>query len=206
MLIFLYTLFYRLAKRKTFSICRFLFCWTSTVYFHFCRLYESFVNGTSHDLSLESIVFRRRVVVYSGPLTKAPLLEGARHPAILDNTHNVTRMIMRHTHMRLNCAGPSHCLSSEVYAQLAVSSSCGTCRRRISKPQPLVMADLPKTFLGYQLPPFANTGVDYLAPICAKLEVNREALRSSVHMPHCRAVHIETAHSLGTGAFIIALR
>ena len=50
-------------RKILFHYLPFLFCWTSRVYFHFCRLYESFVNNifkfrsfiTSLGLSLESI-------------------------------------------------------------------------------------------------------------------------------------------------------
>lgn len=69
------------------------------------------------------------------------------------------------------------------------------------------MADLPDSRLGYQQPPFANTGVDYFGPILVrhgrKAEKRYGVLFTCLTM---RAVHLEIAHSLDTDSCLMAVR
>ena len=69
------------------------------------------------------------------------------------------------------------------------------------------MADLPDSRLGYQQPPFANTGVDYFGPILVrhgrKTEKRYGVLFTCLTT---RAVHLEIAHSLDTHSCLMAVR
>ena len=109
-----------------------------------------------------------------GRLRKVPVPEETRHPLMLNPKHEIACLIVMHNHLRLYCTSNKHVLNEvrQKYWILKgpatvqkISSSCPSCRRLRAKPQPPVMADLPDSRLGYQQPPFANTGVDYFAPI-----------------------------------------
>ena len=69
------------------------------------------------------------------------------------------------------------------------------------------MADLPDSRLGYQQPPFTNTGVDCFGPLLVrngrKTETRYGALFTCLTT---RAVHIEIAHSLDTDSYLMAMR
>ncbi|XP_078347341.1 uncharacterized protein LOC144632548 [Oculina patagonica] len=69
------------------------------------------------------------------------------------------------------------------------------------------MADLPSSRLGYQQPPFTNTGVDYFGPMLVrhgrKTEKRYGVLFTCLTT---RAVHLEIAHSLDTNSCLMALR
>ena len=151
-----------------------------------------------------------------GRLRKAPLPEETRHPVILDPKSEVTRLVILHHHLKSRCAGDAQVLNNVrqrywilqgLRAVRKVSHSCRTCRWRRALPRPPVMADLPTPRLGYSLPPFTNTGVDYFGPICVKS--GRKTEKRYGVLFTCmttRAVHIEIAHSLETDAYIMAMQ
>ena len=149
-------------------------------------------------------------------LRKAPVPEETRHPLILDPKHEITRLIVMHNHLRLYCTSNKHVLNELrqnywILKGLAtvqrISSSCPSCRRLRAKPEPPVMADLPDSRLGYQQPPFANTGVDYFGPIFVrhgrKTEKRYGVLFTCLTT---RAVHLEIAHSLDTDSCLMTVR
>ena len=151
-----------------------------------------------------------------GRLRKAPVPEETRHPLILDPKHEITRLIVMHNHLRLYCTSNEHVLNELrqkywILKGLAtvqkISSSCPSCRRLRAKPEPPVMADLPDSRLGYQQPPFANTGVEYFGPILVrhgrKTEKRYGVLFTCLTR---RAVHLEIAHSLDTDSCLMAIR
>ena len=151
-----------------------------------------------------------------GRLRKAPIPEGTRHPLILDPKHEITCLIVMHNHLRLYCTSNKHVLNELrqkywILKGLAtvqkISSSCPSCRRLRAKPEPPVIADLPDSRLGYQQPPFANTGVDYFGPILVrhgrKTEKRYGVLFTCLTT---RAVHLEIAHSLDTDSCLVAVR
>ena len=151
-----------------------------------------------------------------GRLCKAPVPEETRHPLILDPKHEITRLIVMHHHLRLYCTSNKHVLNELrqkywILKGLAtvqkISSSCPSCRRQRAKPEPPVMADLPSSRLGYQQPPFTNTGVDYFGPMLVrhgrKTEKRYGVLFTCLTT---RAVHLEIAHSLDTNSCLMAIR
>ena len=121
-----------------------------------------------------------------------------------------------HHHLRLYCTSNKHVLNELrqkywILKGLAtvqkISSSCPSCRRQQAKPEPPVMADLPSSRLGYQQPPFTNTGVDYFGPMLVrhgrKTEKRYGVLFTCLTT---RAVHLEIAHSLDTNSCLMAIR
>ena len=151
-----------------------------------------------------------------GRLRKAPVPKETRHPVILNPTHEITCLIVMHHHLRLYCTSNKHVLNELrqkywILKGLAtvqkISSSCPSCRRLRAKPEPPVMADLPHSRLGYQQPPFSNTGVDYFGSMLVrhgrKTEKRYGVLFTCLTT---RAVHLEIAHSLDTNSCLMAIR
>ena len=69
------------------------------------------------------------------------------------------------------------------------------------------MANLPDSRLGYQQPPFTNTGVDYFGPLLVRNERKTEKRYGALlTCLTTRAVHIEIAHSLDTDSYLMAMR
>ena len=66
------------------------------------------------------------------------------------------------------------------------------------------MADLPDSRLGYQQPPFTNTGVDYFGPMLVRHGRNTE--KRLFTCLTTRAVHLEIAYSLDTDSSLMAVR
>ena len=156
------------------------------------------------------------LVCVGGSLRKAPLPEETRHPVILDPKSEVTRLVILHHHLESRCAGDAQVLNNlrqrywilqGVRAVRKVSHSCRTCRWRRAQPRPPIMADLPTPRLGYSLPSFTHTGVDYFGPIYVKS--GRKTEKRYGVLFTCmtsRAVHIEIVHSLETDAYIMAMQ
>ena len=87
-----------------------------------------------------------------------------------------------------------------------VLNDCSVCKRRKVKPQPPLMASLPKDQLQVA-PPFSKVGVDYFGPLMIKHSRKQEKRYECLFT--ClvtRAVHLEVARSLETDSFINALR
>ena len=85
-------------------------------------------------------------------------------------------------------------------------SRCVICRKLRSLPQQQKLADLPQDRVE-PAAPFTYSAVDYFGPFFVK-EGRKEVKRYGVIFTcmASRAIHIETANSLETDAFINALR
>ena len=161
--------------------------------------------------ALNPYVDKAECLRIGGRLSNAPVPEETRHPLILDQKHEIT-----HNHLRLYCISNKHVLNELrqkywILKGLAtvqrISSSCPPCRRLRAKPKPPVMADMPDSRLGYQQPPFANTGVDYFGPIFVGHGRKTEK-RYGVPFTcwTSQAVHLVIAHSLDTDSCLMAIR
>ncbi|XP_020615567.1 uncharacterized protein LOC110053651 [Orbicella faveolata] len=166
--------------------------------------------------ALNPYVDEAKCLRVGGRLRKASVPEETRHALVLDPKHEITRLIVMHNHLRLYCTTNRYVLNQLrqkywILKGLAtvqrISSSCPSSRRLRAKPEPPVMADLPDSRLGYQQPPFANTGVDYFGPILVrhgrKTEKRYGVLFTCLTT---RAVHLEIAHSLDTDSCLMAVR
>ena len=151
-----------------------------------------------------------------GRLDNAPLADEVKHPVILPPDHHVTTVLITHYHHKVGHSG-----AGMTWAALRerfwiirggatvrkVLARCFKCRKRNAKRGEQLMADLPAERATSDKPPFTNTGVDYFGPFLVKRR------RTEVKRYGCvftclasRAVHLETASSLDTDAFINALR
>ena len=87
-----------------------------------------------------------------------------------------------------------------------VLNDCSFCKRRRIKPQPPLMASLPKDRLQVAAP-FSKVGVDYFGPITVKhLRKQEKRYGCLFTCLVTRAVLLEVAKSLETDSFINALR
>ena len=166
--------------------------------------------------ALNPYIDQHGILRVGGRLRRAPIQEENRHPIILDPKHDVSRLIISHQHLRSHGAGDLHVLSElrqrywilqGLRAVSKVSNTCGPCRRRKARPCQPRMADLPLPRLGYQLPPFTHTGVDYFGPLYVrngrKTEKRYGALFTCMTT---RAIHLEVAYSLETDTYIMAMQ
>ena len=151
-----------------------------------------------------------------GRLRNASISEGAKHPVILPRRSRVTQLILQYCHEAVKHQG-SGMTHNEVRQRgywiiggtSAVSylvSRCVICRKLRSFPQQQKLADLPQDRVE-PAAPFTYSAVDYFGPFFVK-EGRKEVKRYGVIFT-CMAswaIHIETANSLETDAFINALR
>ena len=151
-----------------------------------------------------------------GRLRNVSISEGAKHPVILPRRSRVTQLILQYCHEAIKHQG-SGMTHNEVRQRgywiiggtSAVSylvSRCVICRKLRSSPQQQKLADLPQDRVE-PAAPFTYSAVDYFGPFFVK-EGRKEVKRYGVIFTWMasRAIHIETANSLETDAFINALR
>lgn len=151
-----------------------------------------------------------------GRLRNASISEGAKHPVILPRRSHITQLILQYCHEAIKHQG-SGMTHNEVRQRgywiiggtSAVSylvSRCVICRRLRSIPLKQKLADLPQDRVE-PAAPFTYSAVDYFGPFFVK-EGRKEVKRYGVIFTcmASRAIHIETANSLETDAFINALR
>ena len=151
-----------------------------------------------------------------GRITRANVPYELKHPVILPRKSHVTELIVRHYHHQVEHQGRGITLNSvrssgyrviggtSVVGNLV--SKCVLCRKLRGPASEQKMTDL----LGDRLepsPPFTYYTVDYFGPWLIK-EGRRELKRYGVLFTCLvsRAIHLETANSLTTDAFINALR
>ena len=81
------------------------------------------------------------------------------------------------------------------------------CRKRNGKLGEQIMSDLPLARLDIGQAPFTHTGVDFFGPIYVKRGRSEEKRYGCIFTcMSTRAVHIETAYSLSTESFLMALK
>jgi hypothetical protein len=170
----------------------------------------------SRILTLTPFLDENGLLRAGGRLSKAPVPYSTRHPIILPQKHDVTRLIITHFHESLYHEGNEHvrnAIRQEFWilncrAEIRkIAHHCPYCRRRRARPHAPKMADLPSVRLKAHLPPFFHVGVDYFGPLTVK------RLRKTEKRYGClftclvtRAVHIKIAYTLDTDSYIMALR
>ena len=151
-----------------------------------------------------------------GRLRRASLTDDIKFPIILPRNSHVTRLIVKHFHERTHHQGKGMTLNevrsngfwvvSGPSVVANIISSCVKCQKLRGAVQEQRMSDLPEDRLE-PTPPFTYCAVDYFGPFIIK-DGRKELKRYGVLFTcmASRAVHIETANSLETDAFINALR
>ncbi|XP_062704364.1 uncharacterized protein LOC134286719 [Aedes albopictus] len=152
-----------------------------------------------------------------GRLGKSGECEDAKHPIVLPARHSLTKLIIRHYHLKLLHAGPQLILSTvrlrfwPLGGRNVARQVCHECMRCYrTKPATIrqFMAELPTPRV-VPAKPFSTTGVDYFGPIYVRPGYRRAAVKAYVAVFVCfstKAVHLELATDLSTPCFIQALR
>ena len=151
------------------------------------------------------------------PIDKAELPWETKYLIVLDNSHDIARLIVIHYHRRLIHAGVEHVFNyiREKYWILYdrsevknCATKCLLCHRRRVKPFAQKMSDLPSTRLANASVRFQYVVLDYAGPFSVRVGRNRIEKRYACLFTclHMRAVHLEVAHSQEADSFIMALR
>ena len=168
------------------------------------------------ELSRLDPVVKDGLVCVGGRLGGGGFPEQEVHPVILPNKSKVTSLIIKACHEKVGHAGRGLTLARVrsagywiVRGRRAVTRlilHCVICKKLRGQVQQQKMADLPADRLE-EAPPFTYSGVDMFGPFYVH-ERRNQSKRWGVLFTclNCRAVHIETACSLSTDAFLNAYR
>lgn len=177
------------------------------------------VCNSSKLLKLTPFLDEAQLVRVGGRLKHSLLTEGQKHPIVLSNSCNLTKLIFEDYH-RVNLhAGPQALLASvrQKYWPINGKSSarktvheCIRCFK--TKPQSLshIMGELPQDRVQPVLRPFMNTGVDYCGPVMIK-RAGRSQIKDKAYVAlfvcfATKAIHLELVGDLTTVSFIAALK
>ena len=151
-----------------------------------------------------------------GRLKHATISAHVKHPVILPKGAHISKLIIRHFHERVSHQGKGITLNEirsngfwVIGGTSAVHNAIGTCiicRKLRGTVVEQKMSDLPEDRLKC-CPPFTYCAVDYFGPFMIK--EGRKTLKRYGVLFTCmssRAIHLETATSLETDAFLNALR
>ena len=173
--------------------------------------------GKQSDLHrLDPLVDADGLLRVGGRLRRGSLSTEVTHPVILPKRGHVTDLIVTHFHEKTQHGGRDMTLSEIrtsgfwiVQGRMAVARhilKCVKCKRLRGTLCQQKMADLPAERL-QPTEPFCYTGVDYFGPFYVR-ERRSEVKRWGVLFVclNSRAIHLETANSLTTDAFLNAYR
>ena len=129
----------------------------------------------------------------------APLPYHARHPAIIDEKHQLVKLIIRTEHLRLMHAGPT-----------LLSASLSQRYHITARPRPPMMGQLPLERITPDAV-FDRVGLDYAGPLLVKFGHVRRPTVVKCYVCvfvslSVKAIHLELVSDLTTQAFIAALR
>lgn len=141
--------------------------------------------------------------------------ENTQFPIVLPRSHPLTKLVLQDIHEKYHhqC---NETFVNEVRRKFyipkvrvecnRVRRECQRCKIRRAKPDPPMMANLPKERLAAYVRPFSYVGVDYFGPY--QVTVRRRPEKRWGVLVTClttRAIHIEIANSLSTDSCIMAL-
>ncbi|XP_033121323.1 uncharacterized protein LOC117120393 [Anneissia japonica] len=142
--------------------------------------------------------------------------EQMKHPIILDPKHHITKILIRHTDVKLLHPGPERVLA-ELRRRYWIlrgrevvkgqQRQCQECQRWRANPSNPQMRDLPAARLQLFKPVFHCTGIDCFGPMHIKVGRRTEKRWGIVYK--CMtvgAVHLELLESMDTDAFLLSLR
>ncbi|XP_074031073.1 uncharacterized protein [Leptinotarsa decemlineata] len=139
-----------------------------------------------------------------------------KHPAILDQKHRFTKLLIEHYHINFNHQR-QELIMNELRQKFWIlkmrsavrkcKTECFFCRKMRVQPQVPEMGQLPESRLQSFTRPFTITGMDYFGPMVVTVG-RRTEKRYIVLFTYMsiRAVHLEIAHSLDTDSAIMAIR
>ncbi|XP_045031860.1 uncharacterized protein LOC116918548 [Daphnia magna] len=154
------------------------------------------------------------IIRVGGRLENAPISAEARHPAVLEPKHPLTRLFIRWAHISV-AHGRADRTLAEVRARYwvlkgreatkSVITTCIYCSRMRAKPFQPMMAPLPAERVQPFSPPFTRIEVDYLGPF--PISIGRRTENRWIALFTClstRAIHLEITPSMDVDSFLIA--
>ena len=149
-------------------------------------------------------------------VTNAPIVDSAKHPAILPKNHHVSTLVVRHVHEFVaSHSGREYVLSRiRQYYWIPqgrplvnrVLRQCVVCKKLRGKLGERRMADLPQSRVMPSDPPFSYTGIDNFGPFFVQRGRSMEKRYGCIFT--ClttRAIHIEPLNSMDADSFVNAL-
>ena len=156
------------------------------------------------------------VLRVGGRLSRAPLPDKSRHQIIISKDSPLGALLIRFFHEKSGHSGKEYVLAllrerfwlirANTTAR-SVLSSCFQCKHRHGPAGEQKMADLPRSRVTPDQPPFTCVGIDYFGPFLVRQK--RSLVKRYGAIFTClalRAVHLEISHTLDTDSFILALR
>ena len=156
------------------------------------------------------------VLHVGGRLSRAPLPDESRHQIIISKDSPLGVLLIRFFHEKSGHSGREYVLAllrerfwlirANTTAR-SVLSPCFQCKRRHGPAGEQKMADLPRSRVTPDQPPFTCVGIDYFGPFLVRQK--RSLVKRYGAIFTClalRAVHLEISHTLDTDSFILALR
>ncbi len=151
------------------------------------------IRKASHLYKL-NLLIEDGVIKVVGRLSKSPLSESMKHPAIIPKKSNIAELILRQIHEETGHGGRNHLLTQlhKKYwivngnaAARRIINSCVTCRERNAKVQQQMMVELLRDRVTPGEPPFTRVGMDYFGPLEIKQlrPQHCQEIRSSFRMP-----------------------
>ncbi|XP_063534822.1 uncharacterized protein LOC134744834 [Cydia strobilella] len=139
-----------------------------------------------------------------------------KYPIILDGRHQVTRLLVKHYHVRaahdyqetvVNNLKEKYAITRIRPTVKHVAARCMYCKIRKAQPHVPVMGELPPGRMAHHQRPFTHCGLDLFGPM--EVVVGRGRQKRYGVIFTCltvRAIHLEIVHSLTTDSLIMALR
>ncbi|XP_063371608.1 uncharacterized protein LOC134659830 [Cydia amplana] len=139
-----------------------------------------------------------------------------KYPIILDGRHQVTRLLVKHYHIRaahdyqetvVNNLKEKYAITKIRPTVKHVATRCMFCKIRKAQPHVPVMGELPPGRMAHHQRPFTHCGLDLFGPM--EVVVGRGRQKRYGVIFTCltvRAIHLEIVHSLTTDSLIMALR
>lgn len=181
--------------------------------------HEKQVRKKSAMKSLNAYLDEENIIRVGGRLRHAELKEERKHPIILNNKCQLTRLIVADAHRQTLHGGVQLMLAHLrtkywiIRAKDAVKGHirrCLICARQNATARTQVMGDLPKERVNPSRT-FLHSGVDYAGPFTVLLSKGRGAKTSKCYIcificMATKAIHLELVSDMTSDAFIAAFR
>ena len=162
---------------------------------------------TSSCLAKLSPVLTGGVLRVGGRLSRAPLPDESRHQIIISKDSPLGVFSHSGREYVLALLRERFWLIRANTTERSVLSSCFQCKRRHGPAGEQKMADLPRSRVTPDQPPFTCVGIDCFGPFLVRQK--RSLVKRCGAIFTClalRAVQLEISHTLDTDSFILALR
>lgn len=175
------------------------------------------VEKSSRLLTLSPVIDDHGLLHVGGRINAASgVTSEMKSPIILDGSHHVSRLIVKHYHVKAAHANQETVVNDlkQKYWIIKlrptvkyVASRCMLCRLKKAKPEAPRMGDLPAARVAHHQRPFTHCGVDLFGPM--EVAVGRRREKRYGVLFTCltvRAIHLEIVPSLTSDSLIMALR